>query len=566
MPELNPEYLSIDFSSILAKLKTELQSNAVFRDYNYEGSNISIMLQLLSYIGELNTYYLNKIAKNVYIETAELYENINRLARQVGYEPKGVRSGQTTVSITVPSGTSGQLYVPAWKQMECSTEQQEGTNIKYATTIATTNTCTTTDTSAGTYYFNVYARQGEVINLTGYKGSDLIDNELLLPMYDYAYDDDVDDENNLVVVEVNICGERWTRVSDFYDDITPTSTDNVYMMVYDRYRRTKIVFNSSRNVPADEDEITITLLKSLGVNSGVGAGKIDTAEDEFVYNNTTSEWLDSSTLTFSNSAATIGSADAEDINIIRENAKAAMHSQFRNVTSVDYKTHLESRSDIDTATAWGEQEINPSGSTIYYNKVYISVIPANWSTGTINTSAAVYMPTIGTTGSILRPTSYNTTWVNTLKTYMEPRKMLNAYEIFQLPELVYFHFDFGVRTKKFYQLDEVKDAILNKLTYYFRATNQDFNSEVDFKDIYNYLMDITETSPTDDFTDIKGIDNLIFRDIECSVDIYEPNNALYYPQFTTAAWTGDNTLRPIQLGNNQFPMLSVNTITFTAEF
>ena len=563
--QLNPEYLSIDFSTIVAKLRTELQANAIFRDYNYEGSNISILIELLAYIGELNTYYLNKIAKNVYIETAEIYENVNRLARQVGYEPKGVRSGQTTVTITVPAGTAGQLYVPAWKQIECSEQQYEGSNIKYATTIPTLETVTLADTADGDYTFDIYVRQGEVISLTGYKGSDLVDNELILPTYDYAYDDDLDDSNNLVVVELTVNSAVWTRISDFYDELTPTTTDNVYMMVYDRYERTKIMFNSSRNVPEDEDEIAITLLKSLGVNSDVAAGSIDTPETQFIYNNGTSAWLINNNFSFTNATASTGAANAENITIIKENAKAAMHAQFRNVTAADYSSHLEERSDISAATAWGEQDIAPSGSTVYYNKVYVSAIPTNWSTGTINTTNSVYTPTVGTSGSIMVPSSYNTTWVNTLKSYLEPRKMLSNYEIFSLPDLVYFHFDFGVRIKKFYNITNVTNDILNKLIYYFRATNKDFADEIDFKDIYNYLVDTTEISTTDDFTYIKGIDNLIIRDIECSTTIYEPNSALNYPQYTIASMTSDNTLRPIQLEDDQFPMLSSSTITFTAE-
>jgi len=98
---LTPEYLDIDYNTLVSTIKEELADSAVFRDYNYEGSNIAVLIELVSYIGELNTYFLNKIAKNVYMETVDIYENANRLAKLEGYEPKGYVSSRTTLNLTV---------------------------------------------------------------------------------------------------------------------------------------------------------------------------------------------------------------------------------------------------------------------------------------------------------------------------------------------------------------------------------------------------------------------------------------------------------------------------------
>ena len=61
MTTLVPKYLDIDFNTLVAKIKEELAAspNVVFRDLNYEGSNISILIELVAYLGELNTYFLN---------------------------------------------------------------------------------------------------------------------------------------------------------------------------------------------------------------------------------------------------------------------------------------------------------------------------------------------------------------------------------------------------------------------------------------------------------------------------------------------------------------------------
>ena len=578
---LTPEYLDIDYNTIISSIKDELADSDVFKDYNYEGSNISVLIELVSYIGELNTYFLNKIAKNVFMETVDIYENANRLARQEGYEPKGYTSSKTTLNLEVSAsdGNDGLnfvegdvLYIPAWHKI-ASSKLYDGSSIDFATT----KSQTTIAEADSVVKFDVPVVQGNVITLN-YTGNDMVDNTLTLPAYNYAYDDDLDDEVNTIELTVN--GIPWTRVSDWYDEISAlTEVDDVYMMQYDKYERSLIVFSSSRNVPGTTDEIIITCLKSLGVNGNVAKSTIVTPDTEFVKNTTNTAlgpnedgWLDNSTLSISNSASSIGGALPEDIDEIRENATRIHNAQYRNVTATDYKANLESRSDVECAHAWGEQEIAPSGSILEYNKVHIAVIPPglpeSWQTGTINTSANTWTPSGGiVSGAITVPTEYVPTYTSDLEEFLEPRKMLNAYETWELPELVYFSFMFGVRLYRLYTFADVSTDIQNKLIYYFRSSNRDFYDLIDFKDIMEYLLDTTIISPTNSFDYIKGIRNLILRDIDVNKEIHEINIIGNYPQYTTSAYDSDseNQLRPIRLGFNQFPILHPDTVSVVEE-
>lgn len=556
----SPEYLSVDFNTLIEKLRTELKSSAVFNDYNYEGSNISILVELMAYIGELNTYFLNKLAKNIYLETADVYENASRLARQVGYEPKGHRSAKSTVTIVAASGGNTRmgdvLYIPAWKQIETDLTYNSET-IKYATVAAHTETFTS---SGGSHTFNITVIQGEPVEITGYKGSDLIDNELLLPDYDFAHSEYEDVEN---VVEILVNDEPWSRVDDFYEGITALGVDdNVYMFVYDRYERYKIVFNEARNVPGTEDSITVRALKSFGSNGAAGAGTITEPEDEIMSNLTTSSWVDNSVLTMANSAASIGADNPEIINTIKENAKSIQHAQKRNVTKEDYMSHLQERADIVTANVWGEQDLFPSGGHIdEYNKVHVTVIPTQWESTTVNASGSLWTPTVGVSGTILTPYNFSDPYQDSLELYLEPRKILTTYEEFELPQLVYFFFEIGLRLKRLYEFTDVKMDVINKLAYWFRSDNKQFADEINFMDIVEYIMDTTETSPTDSFDNIKGIRNFNIRDININTTIYSPNNQVWnYPQYTTDTWSNENQLRPIKLGRNQFPVLSFDTL------
>jgi hypothetical protein len=99
--DLTPSYLPIDYSTLTQRLRTQIFESGKFTDVNYEGSNISILIELFAYISELNTFYLNKLAKNQFIDTADVYENVHRLANLLGYNPKGYVSSSGTINITL---------------------------------------------------------------------------------------------------------------------------------------------------------------------------------------------------------------------------------------------------------------------------------------------------------------------------------------------------------------------------------------------------------------------------------------------------------------------------------
>ena len=571
MAEFTPEYLSIDFLSLIEKFKTELGNSDIFRDYDFEGSNIAILMELNAYVSELNTFFINKIAKNNFLETADVYEAANRLARQVGYEPKGTRSARGTVTITASGSAGDTLTVKPWRQLNSGRVDEDGNEILFATT-APVNVIATGELQD----ISVPIRQGELITLTGYTGDDLIDNELILPT-EYGYDDDLSDE--LPSLQVTVGNDIWTRLSDFYLDVLTPDSDDVYMFIYDRYRRNKIVFNSGRNVPAETDTISVITLNSLGTNGSIGAdvGETWIIESDNLIEVTPSAgtapyYLDNESITISLSAATIGAAAAETISEIRFNSQSALRAQFRNVNSNAYNSYLSARSDVVKANAYGEQDLVPSGAgdPEEYNIVHISVIPETYGSNTIQTSASTFTTDWGQTGSILVPTQYSSSWNDALLLYLRPRKMLCAYEIMEIPDLVYFSFEIGIRKKRIYEFIDIQQDVLAKLIYYFRNDNQAFSSEIDFNDITEYLIDTTEVSPTDNFTNIKGIRNLNIRDINVSKTVYEynanPDNPNLFPKWTIAPWTNrDTMLRPIQLGLNQFPYLSSDTVSIIEE-
>lgn len=554
---LKPEYVSLDFNTIISNIKTELSKSDTFRDYDYEGSNITILIELMAYIGELNTYFLNKIAKNVYIDTADQYENVHRLATLIGYDPKGYISAQTTLSITVFADTcdSGdRLTIGGWHQISTDETDEDGNIIKYATTASHVELIPLDATFP--YTFTVPVRQGVVITYD-YTGRDIINNEIILPInLNYAYDNVLEDEYESILLTVD--DEPWSRVLDFYDEISGLYDEtNVYKFEYDKYQRYKIVFNTSRGLPTENQEIQIKLLETLAEDGSVGIGKIITPDDDFIYNNMKDRYLSTSEFSVTNLSETTSSAERENILTIKSNAKSALHAQFRNVTASDYISYLESRSDVNVANVWGEKEIAPSGDISEYNKVHICVIPNEWGSGTIET--------VTTSAGYNVPTVYSSIYESNLKDYLEPRKMLTTYEKFEIPDLVYFVFDIGIRINRTYSFADIVKDVRNKLEYYFTNGEREFNETLSFLNIEEFLLDSTNVSDDDNFENIAGIRNLVIRDIDIVTHtIYDYDSSLY-PRYIGDVYTGDNNLREIKLGYNQYPVILIDNCTFTQE-
>ena len=99
MPLVN--FSNLDFDQIKESLKDYLRSNSDFTDYDFEGSNLSVIIDTLAYNTYLNSYNANMVSNEVFIDSATLRENIISLAKNVGYIPKSKTSSKALVEFFV---------------------------------------------------------------------------------------------------------------------------------------------------------------------------------------------------------------------------------------------------------------------------------------------------------------------------------------------------------------------------------------------------------------------------------------------------------------------------------
>ena len=107
MSKLNVSEL--DFNNIKANLKSFLQSQTEFQDYNFEGSALSILVDLLSYNTHYLAYIANMSTNEVFLDSADVRNNIVSLAKMIGYTPTSVRAPRADVDILVNNATGSSL-------------------------------------------------------------------------------------------------------------------------------------------------------------------------------------------------------------------------------------------------------------------------------------------------------------------------------------------------------------------------------------------------------------------------------------------------------------------------
>ena len=114
MAENRLQVTELDFDTIKSNLKSFLRQQTQFQDYDFEGSALSVLVDLLAYNTHYNAYYLNMVANEAFLDTALLRDSVVSHAKSFGYTPYSVTAPSVTLNVTITSASSntGELTIP----------------------------------------------------------------------------------------------------------------------------------------------------------------------------------------------------------------------------------------------------------------------------------------------------------------------------------------------------------------------------------------------------------------------------------------------------------------------
>ena len=342
------EISQLDFDGIKDNLKTFLSQQDEFTDYDFEGSGMNILLDVLAY----NTHYLgynaNMLANEMYLDSADQRASVVSLAKQVGYTPKSATASQATIDVLVNNATGASITMSRGTTFTTTVDDTSYSFVNNAEVIITP--------SDGVYKFsNLVVYEGTYLNYKYTANTTDTDQRFIIP------NDNVDTTTLTVKVQES-SSDSTTNSYTLVTGITGLeSTSKVYFLQEVENGRFEVYFGDGVLGQAIKDG-NIVILDYITCNRDEPNGATT-----FTLSGTVGGFSNVTITTVGNAA---GGNDPETIKSIKYNAPRDYTAQDRAVTADDYKVLVKSLyANAQSVQVYGGED----AATPDYGKVYISI-------------------------------------------------------------------------------------------------------------------------------------------------------------------------------------------------
>lgn len=346
---------TLDFETIKANLKNHLKSQAIFKDWNFEGSNIAVLIELLSYNTALQSFYVNMLASESFLDSAQLRSSVVSRAKELNYRPRSARSAVATISMFVEQNNNNTLIIPkgttftATYNFQTYTFSTDEVKVYYADLNQTT----------GTYQF-------QTDNIDVYEGFYVTETFTM----DYANEtlrfilsNEMIDTDSLIVTSLESGGSTLIPYT-LADTLLGLSSDSTkYFLQAAENEKYELVFGDDilGRKPADGAIITVQYRISSG--AAPNGATLFAPDTDLTTDN-------SGRVTVTTVTPATGGDDPESISSIKYNAPRHFQTQQRAVTTTDYETLLKTTfPEIDAISVYGGDLVSPP----QYGKVFIAL-------------------------------------------------------------------------------------------------------------------------------------------------------------------------------------------------
>jgi hypothetical protein len=365
MPLAN--YTNLDFGQVKSTLREYLKENSNFTDYDFEGSNLSSILDVLAYNTYITSYNANMVANEVFIDSATLRENVVSLARNIGYLPRSRKAAVANISFFID--TSNITPTPSTitlKKGPVATSSGSFGNQSFVYSILNDITVPVIDGEAN--FSNISIYEGNLLTSNFTYSARNPNQKFILP--------NVGVDTDLINVLVNPNQQSTRRVKysrqDSLFDIN--SESKVYYLQEVDDERYQIIFGDDifgkkldDNNFITADYITSNGDSANGVNSFVFAGRL-------VYVRNSQEYTVTNGISqLSTGLSSSGGESIEGVESIKKFAPRIYASQNRALTANDYETIIPAKiyPETESISVFGGEELIPP----QYGKVFISIKP-----------------------------------------------------------------------------------------------------------------------------------------------------------------------------------------------
>ena len=347
----------LDFDNISDNLKNYLKGQEIFKDYNFEGATLSILIDLLAYASHIGAVNTNIAASELFLDSAQIRKNVVSRAKDLGFTPASESASAAIMTMVLSNVRNADGSIPSTTSMimprgTVFRTNYEGSNYEFVTSTSYTPTV---DSNKFTYN-NVELVQGTY-------SQDIFINDYQIKNAKYVLSNQRVDKNRLTVT-VNSGGTSSTFALST-DISTITTTSKVYYTQENEDGYLEIYFGDGTLGAKllDGDIITVDYVVVDDTHAD-GANR-------FTQVDAVNGFSDSSIVV---STAATGGAEKESMESIKFKATKFYTSQNRLVTLNDYKAKVqEYYPNADAVAVWGGEDNNPPE----YGKVFIALKPQN---------------------------------------------------------------------------------------------------------------------------------------------------------------------------------------------
>ena len=352
------QFTNLDFNTIRAQIKDYLRSNSNFSDFDFEGSNFSILIDTLAYNSYITAYNTNMAVNESFIDSATLRENVVSLARNIGYVPRSKKSAVATINFTVDVSNSPATTVKLNAGLVALGSIQGGNY-----TFSIPEDITVSANSDGVAVFNnVSIYEGNYLTKTFKVDSSVVNEPYVLP--------NANIDTSSIRVDVNgITYNAYTNIFNIDKD------SRLFLVQEIDDEKYQILFGDDilGRKPKHNEDITVSYIVTNG-KEGNDSTNFNFAGKLTYRSGATDVDITSGISLITTIQSSENGDDIESIDNIKYLAPRVYASQYRAVTSNDYVGLLPFLyPNIDSVSAYGGEELDPPE----FGKVYITIKPKN---------------------------------------------------------------------------------------------------------------------------------------------------------------------------------------------
>ena len=457
------KFTNLDFDQIKTSIKDYLRANSNFTDFDFEGSNFSVLIDTLAYNTYITAFNSNMIVNESFLDSATVRENVVSLARNVGYVPRSRTSAQATISFDVT--TSGNTPTHTLQAGLVCVGSSNDTSFVFSIPESITTTTTQLTDNAG----NIISSTSSFNDIVVYQGTYLTKTFTVDGSLDQRFilENSFIDTSTIVVTVRGVSDDGVGREYRKVDNILNiTDTSEVYLIQEVTDERYELLFGDGIfGKKLDNDSvISVSYIVTDGLE-GNGSASFSFAGS--VVSSSNQVQIPSSTPNIRTTSSASNGGNIESIDSIKYFAPRLYSSQYRAVTARDYESIIQTiYPNTESVSVVGGEELDPPE----FGTVSITIKPKNGE----------FVSDFDKTQILSKLKGYSLTGIN--------QKILDLKLLYvELESFVYYDLS------KISTVSNLKTRIINGLTTYGKSTDLNkFGGRFKYSKVLNVIDKIDD--------------------------------------------------------------------------